>query len=140
MDSKGYLLVFLTLILALSNSINTCEFAYSSSENPSEEGFHNFADYDPTSDMFYLVRGFEAMVLQFDVSGTVLNVCRVSSSDIKGAIVFSSGGKIWVYGPQGASSYVFVLNEDFSIASNRKYASSNIHKGASNVTLRFNNL
>ena len=62
--------------------------------------------------------------MQFDNAGTVLNSIQIANADFHGVIVFTSGGKVWTYGESSSSSILIAVNDDFTIASNKLFASS----------------
>lgn len=61
----------------------------------------------------------------------MLNALQVASADFNGVIVFTAGGKAWTYGTLGSAGILIAVNDDFTVVSNRQYASTNIYIGTS---------
>ena len=125
--------VFILLLALLGfcpgqvSSSSTCEFAFSYSGASWNYEFGNRADYDETTNKWYMtIRALPALV-QFDSSGTVLNALGMSSGEFfEGVLVFAAGGRVWVFGNTASASVIVAANEDFTLASSKKYWSTSI--------------
>ena len=73
-------------------AINSCEFAFSYSTNEIQGYTGHYADYDHTTDMYYLVDHETQVLLQFDKHGSVLNSLSVPTYSFFGVMVFALGG------------------------------------------------
>ena len=99
MSKTEGILLYLCCFIALGASINNCEFAYSYSDSFEQFLYGHMTDYDPVQDKYYMVNVEPPIVIQFDKTGTVLGSFQVSGTFIlNGVIVFSAGGKAWIYG------------------------------------------
>ena len=109
----------LALLVKIGGTINECEFAFHYEGSQSNQDFGNHADYDITTDKYYMTRKWAGILLQFDATGTVLNSIEIENADINGVLVFSTGGRVWIYGTQGM---IIAFNDDFTVALNWYFA------------------
>ena len=60
-----------------------------------------------------------------------MNSLEASGAEFIGMHVFSHGGKVWVYGDISTFGILIGVNDDFSVASNRKFSNTAVQSGTS---------
>ena len=126
--------IFMILLITSiegTDSFPRCDFAVSFPDTRSIGQFGSFSDFDITTNLFYMVARRTGYIIQFDDEGTVRNALYNADFAMNGVIVYSSGGKVLVFGEDAFDFVMIVIDKAFSILMNRLYAGTDLEKASS---------